>query len=291
MKTGKTFLSIAVILTFLVLAFTTKTCSAQGNEGKSVIDKVAWQHGPSLAKIDKWAEIRVPASYVFANGSDTRLLMEAMGNPATNTEVGFLSPDTLEWMVVFEFDEVGYIKDDEKDSLDADAILASIRRGTEESNKERKAKGFSALHVVGWDIKPRYNEITHNLEWATRLKDDNGDLILNHNTRLLGRKGVMRVTLVVEPQKLTAVLPAYSKLLDEFSFKKGQAYSEFSQGDKIAQYGLTALIAGGAGAAAAKLGFFKLIAKFWKVVVLSVVAFFATIWSKIKGFFGRKNQA
>jgi len=203
--------------------------------------------------------------------------------------IGFFAPDTLDWFVVFEFDEVGYIRDDEKDTLDADVILDSIRRGTEESNKVRRKKGYVGLNIEGWEVKPYYNDNTHNLEWAIRAKDDNGALILNHNTRLLGRQGVMRVTLVVDPQILTTVLPIYRTQLNEFSFKSGQTYAEFTQGDKIAKYGLTALVAGGAGAAAAKLGLFKIIGKFGKIIFLAVLAFLGVFWSKLKSLFTR-NQ-
>lgn len=284
MKTGKYHSGVCLLLTFFVLAVASNICNAKGEEG-SAFKKVNWQQGPSIADIDKWAEIRVPAGFVFTNGADTRLLMEEMGNPSSNSEVGFFAPDSLEWFVVFEFNDVGYIRDDEKDSLDADAILDSIRRGTEESNKVRRKKGFSGLNIIGWEVKPRYNEVTHNLEWAIRAQDDNGDLIINHNTRLLSRRGVMRVTLVVDPQKLPAVLPIYRAKLDDFSFKAGQSYAEFTQGDKIAKYGLTALVAGSAGAAAAKFGLFKLIGKFGKVIFLAILAFFVGIWAKIKSFF------
>lgn len=286
MKIGKYYSAIYLIISFSVLVLAPNICNAQGEE-ESVFEKVNWQQGPSIADIDKWAEIHVPRGFVFANGSDARLLMEAMGNPPSGSEVGFFAPDSLEWFVLFEFNKVGYIRDDEKDSLDADAILDSIRRGTEDSNKVRREKGFGGLSIIGWEVKPRYNEVTHNLEWAIRVQDDNGDLILNHNTRLLGRRGVMRVTLVVDPQKLPAVLPTYRAKLDDFTFKAGQSYAEFTQGDKIAKYGLTALVAGGAGAAAAKFGLFKLIGKFGKVIFLAVLAFLAGIWTKIKSFFTR----
>ena len=42
------------------------------------------------------------------------------------------------WFVVFDFSDMGYVKDDDKDELDAKAILASIKEGTEASNKVRK---------------------------------------------------------------------------------------------------------------------------------------------------------
>jgi uncharacterized membrane-anchored protein len=67
----------------------------------------------------------------------------------------------------------------------------------------------------------------------------------------------------------------------------GQKYSEFKEGDKIAKYGLAALVLGGAGAAALKFGFFQ---KFWKAIVFGGAALIAGIgklWNKITG----KNPA
>ncbi len=283
---GKFFFNLIICMFFAacVLFLVQGNSFAQGEE-ETVWDKVQWQGGPSEASLEKWAKITVPEGYVFANANDTRMLMEAMGNIVSNDEVGFFAPNDISWFVLFEFDEIGYIKDDEKDSLDADAILASIRKGTEQGNKIRREKGFSGLTIVGWEVPPSYNDTTKNLEWAIRAQDDNGELIVNHNTRILGRKGVMRVTLVVDPQGLSTVLPVYRTRLDKFAFKSGQKYAEFIQGDKIAKYGLTALVAGGAGAAAAKLGIFQMLGKFGKAIVLAIVAIFAALWGRIKKLF------
>jgi len=71
--------------------------------------------------------------------------------------------------------------------------------------------------------------------------------VVNYNTRLLGRKGVMEVSLVVDPEKLSATMPAYQALLKDYDFKQGERYAEFRQGDKIAKYGLAALVTGAVG--------------------------------------------
>lgn len=288
-----TFKTIYSFLFFSIcfLLYTNINCIAQENNEGSILDQVNWQTGPSTAQIDKWAEIEVPEGFIFADGSDTRMLMEAMGNTTSGSEVGFFAPEGLEWFVVFEFDDVGYVKDDEKDSLDADAILTTIKDGTKEGNKLREEKGYPKLFIEGWELPPYYNEETHNLEWAIKGSDSNGEGFLNLNTRLLGRRGVMRVTLVIDPPIFQEVLPTYQEQLSGFSFKSGEDYASFREGDKLAGYGLAALVAGGAGVAAAKLGFFKVIAKFGKVIFLAIVAVIGGFWRKIKGLFGKGNEA
>ncbi len=62
----------------------------------------------------------------------------------------------------------------------------------------------------------------------------------------------------------------------------GQKYAEWRSGDKVAKYGLTALIVGGAATAAVKSG---LLIKFWKLIVagfLGLSAFLKRVYNYIK---------
>jgi uncharacterized membrane-anchored protein len=245
------------------------------------MESVKFSKGPSKGDLGDTAQVKVPEGYVFAGGDDTRSIMEMMQNPTSGHELGFLAPDGDDWFVVFEFSPVGYVKDDEKDSLDADAILQSIKDGTAESNKERARRGWPALTILGWATPPRYNENTHNLEWAVKLQSE-GSPGVNHNTRLLGRGGVMEVTLVTDPDKLAETLPKFNALVSGFEFVEGQKYNQFRPGDKMAAYGLTGLIAGGGVAVAAKAGLFKWI---WKGLVaagLGIAALFKRLFSRNK---------
>jgi uncharacterized membrane-anchored protein len=244
---------------------------------------VKFQKGPSLGELGTTAKVKVPDGFVFAGGNDTRLIMETMQNPTSGRELGFLAPAGEDWFAVFEFDEVGYVKDDEKGSLDAEALLNSIKEGTEESNKERVKRGWSTLHVVGWETPPRYDQATHNLEWAVRAESE-GTPIVNYNTRLLGRGGVMEVTLVTDPSTLAQTLPKFKTMLAGFDFSTGQRYAEFRPGDKMAAYGLTGLIVGGGAAVLAKSGAFKWI---WKALVAAAVA----VGGIVKRIFSREKTA
>jgi uncharacterized membrane-anchored protein len=273
--------------------FLTLTCAglcawtapaAEEAAAKAELDKLfrqfEWVKGPAVAGIGDIAEIKVPAGYKFTGAKGTRGLLEAFGNPTSGDELGFLTRESMDWSIVFEFSDVGYVKDDDKDKLDSAKMLKSIRAGTEEANKLRQKMGSPPIVNVDWQLPPRYNEQTHNLEWAIKGESE-GEPLVNYNTRLLGRRGVMSVTLLVDPKDMNTTLPAYQALLADYSFKTGQRYAEFRSGDKIAQYGLAALVVGGAAVGAAKLGLFAslavLLKKAWKFVVVAVVAVVAAL--------------
>jgi uncharacterized membrane-anchored protein len=247
----------------------------------SVVEQVQWQIGPGAGQLGELAEVDIPEGYVFAAGDDTRLLMEAMQNPVSGRELGFLAPDNLSWYLVFEYDETGHILDAEKAELDSDALLASLKEANDAGNEERKKRGWTLFQIAGWELPPQYNPTTQNLEWAIKGESE-GQPVINWNTRLLGREGVMEVTLVAGPDILNDVKPQYETLIGGFDYKAGQKYAEYTKGDKVAEYGLAALIAGGATAVAAKTGVLKYLWKILLVVGIAVVAFFRRIFSRKK---------
>jgi uncharacterized membrane-anchored protein len=267
--------------------------AALGGESPAAKPKLNVLHGPAKAQLESIAQIDVPAGYAFLDGKSTRAIMKASGEPTSGHELGFLRPTNAHWSVLFEFSDIGYVKDDDKDKLDADKLLASIKRGTAEANKDRVAAGNPPLEIVGWEVPPKYDATTHNLEWAIRATS--GDQpILNYNTRLLGRKGVMEVVLIVEPDALPATLPTFRELLTGYAFQTGGTYAEYRQGDKVAKYGLAALVVGGAAVGAAKLGLFAgllvFLKKGWKLVVVGLAALAAFVKKVINSIFSRRNE-
>lgn len=247
-------------------------------------------HGPIKAHLGSVAQVDVPAGFVFLDGKSYRAMLKSEGEPISGQEVGWLSATNEDWAVAFEFAEEGYVKDDDKDKLDPDKLLASIKAGNDRANKERVRAGNSPIEVVGWEMPPKYNSDTHNLEWAIRATVE-GKPLLNYNTRLLGRKGVMEVVLIVEPAQLQDTLPKFRSLLAGYAYQTGQSYAEYRPGDKVAKYGLGALVVGATAVGAAKLGLFAWVAilfkKGWKLIVL----LFAAIAGFFKKLFGRKSTA
>lgn len=243
---------------------------------------LAWQKGPATGDLGGLATVEIPEGYAFLGPEDTKEILESMGNLTDGSEKGSLFPAEDDWFLVFEFQDVGHVKDDEKDDLDADALLQSIREGSERGNEERARRGLPKMTVTGWALAPQYDPATHNLEWAVRFAVENETPVVNQNTRILGRRGVMAATLVADPEELAAVQGKADALLAGFDFASGQRYAEFTKGDKVAQYGLAGLVLGGAAAAAIKTGFFK---KFWKLLVVGVAAaasFLRRLFKRVK---------
>ena len=105
--------------------------------------------GPALADLGSVAQIQVPEGFHFLAADDARTLLERMGNPSSQRELGMVLHTQDDWFVVFEYDDSGHVKDDEKDELDADAILASLRRGNDAANEDRKRRGWSTIESDG----------------------------------------------------------------------------------------------------------------------------------------------
>lgn len=229
-----------------------------------------FQHGPAIFQIgDNLAEIELSEDFVFLDRAGIERLLELTENPLSGTEQATVLPasDEEQWFVIFEWDDIGYVPDEDSD-LDADALLESIVEGTRVANEERERLGWATMDILGWHDAPRYDEETNNLTWAVTA-ESGGAKNINRIVKVLGRRGVMTITLVASPDELRQADPELLGLLNDYHFHQGSTYAEYLPGsDKLAEFGLAALVVGGAGAALVKSGLF---ARFWKLMVAGVV--------------------
>lgn len=256
------------------------------------VSQLPWQHGPTVGRIGDRATIKVPKGYAFLDAAATRRFNELLENPPTAVDEYVIAPDNLDWIAFFSFSEIGYVKDDE--TLDPDDVLSSIRDGLEHGNEERRSRGWDTLKLVGWSSQPQYDQQIRALAWAILLESESsGSQVVNYNTRLLGRRGVMEVTVAADPETLQPAIADFKGLVPGYAYVAGEGYGEFRPGDHVAEIGLAALITGGAAAVASKKGWFAAIgvaiAKFWKLLLVGVVG----IGVAIRKFFGggRKDPA
>jgi uncharacterized membrane-anchored protein len=239
--------------------------------------------------------VRVPESLRYLNGKDANtVLVKLWGNPAQSEPLGMLMPAGVSpisaesWAVIMTYEEDGYVKDEDAEKIDYSKLLTEMKQGVEEQNLERQKAGYGPIHLVGWAKAPYYDQRTHKLYWAKELKfGDNQENTLNYNIRMLGRSGVLVLNAVSGMAQLSEIEQATPKILAAVEFNPGRRYTDFKPGsDKVATYGLAALVAGGV---AAKLGFFKglwvaiLAAK--KLIIVAVVA----IGAWLRKLFGKKT--
>lgn len=234
--------------------------------------------GPASVPLLDEARLQVPAGMVFIPPGEAGRWLTAQGNqPGTNL-VGIVVTPRVEdeWMVVIRHTSEGHVRDDDASSLNADEVLASLREGTEEGNKDRVARGFAPLQLLGWTQPPTYDAKAHRLSWAMRVKaadEDENDIGVNFNTRALGREGYFSLNLITSQERIEADRPVAAQLLSNLDYKDGKRYADYNAStDHLAEYGLAGLIGV---VAAKKLGLLALLAvflaKFAKVGILAVL--------------------
>jgi len=282
-------LSLAVIAP--ALADEQAAANAAQQEYRQKVRALHWVTGPASVTVGGNSTLKLPEGYVYLDPANTAKYEELNENFSSGKEV-LVAPRDLSWNAYLEFSDDGYVKDDEK--IDAPAILKTLTERTEEANEERRRRGWADMHVVGWSIPPAYNAETKRLEWATLLRS-HGAEGTNFFTKVLGRRGVTTVVLVSRPEDTTAAVKDLDQMLTGYQFNTGDTYADYKPGDKIAEYGLTGLIVGGAVAAAVKTGMLKGLwkvlaagaAALWKFLVAIAVAAVAGL----KSLFKRKNAA
>jgi uncharacterized membrane-anchored protein len=244
-----------------------------------------WTAGPAVGRLGSKATVSVPDDAMFLDAKATKAFLEQNENIPDGDELGAIvhvDRDKDFWFAVFSYEESGHVDDSDRATIDADALMTNLKKGSEHGNEERRKRGWDELRLDGWHQAPFYEQTTNNLTWSTRLTSA-GSPVINHSVKLLGRTGTMSVQLVADPAIIDSATAQFNAVLAGYTYTDGQRYAQFVQGDKLAGYGLTALIAGGAGAAAVKSG---LLQKFWKFLVMIVVAGAAGL----KRFFGGRSR-
>ncbi len=258
------------------------------------MEKVGWVR-EGVGDLGGVATIAIPKGYRFTHGSGASRVLELFGNLPQPSASGMLTTEGLGPWIIFGYDDSGHVKDDEKDSINADELLEIRRERLAESNQARKQRGIHELAILGWAMPPRFNDSTKTLEWAVRIQslDGKGGESINYETRLLGRTGSMKVQLVCGPADFQPLLNELQRVMRGFAYVEGQRYAEFRKGDKVAEYGLTALVAGAGVVAAGKMGLFGklgvLIAKLGKGIILVVAAALAGLKKLFGKIFGSRQ--
>jgi len=188
--------------------------------------------------------------------------------------------------VTIEYDEDGYVSDEDADDIDYTELLDQMREGTAEASAERVQQGYEPIELVGWASPPYYDKAAHKLHWAKEIRfGEQPENTLNYNIRVLGRKGVLILNFIAGMSQKEMIDSKLDAVLSMAEFDQGSRYEDFDPDiDTVAAYGLGALVAGKVaaktGLLAAALLFLK---KFGIIVVAGVAGVFGKIFKRKTG--------
>ena len=265
---------------------------ASADAGKAVwaAAGAAMVHGPNTVTLKDQGQLALPAGYGFVPPKEGAAVMDLLGNQTDERFIGLIFPEAEEssWFVTMDYEPAGYIKDDDAKDWNADELLQNLKDGTEQANEHRREIGVSEIQVTRWVERPAYDAQTHRLVWSAEVREKGGqdtDPTVNYNTYVLGREGYVSLNLITNSSTVEADKPSAHELLAAVNFSDGKRYGDFnSSTDKVAAYGLAALIGG---IAVKKLGLLAglglFLAKFAKLILVGVAAAGGAVAKFFKG--------
>lgn len=283
-----------VLFTFLL--FTLITNAQQDQAISTAIDSIENTLHYKTGKITLTSGngvLTVPNGFKFLEAKEAQyVLSELWGNPKDETLLGVLVPAKLgvtsdnSWLFTVNFDPMGYVDDSDANDIKYDDLLNQMKEDVKAESTQRKQDGFDEVSLIGWASAPYYDQNKKILHWAKEIHfgSQQGNT-LNYDLRILGRKGVYILSAVGSMQQLPEIKSQINSVVSSIQFEKGHTYFDFdADTDSVAAWTLGGLVAG---KVLAKVGFFAIIAKFGKFILLGIIAAFAAVK---KFFFGNKDH-
>jgi uncharacterized membrane-anchored protein len=206
-----------------------------------------WVIGPATANLGNAAQITVPEGCRFTDENFARVVLASSKEPIPNNLIGLLFPDSRQWFAILQYTEIGHVKVGEKDVLDADSILKKYQSDIARQNKDRSAPGSHPVVAdLSWELRPSYDPVLNKLEYALRARGAGGGSI-NYVVNLLGRRGVLSVT-IVQPDQSGFNLSSMRDAINGIVYKNGERYSDYQPEDRVSRSGLAELILNSNGA-------------------------------------------
>jgi uncharacterized membrane-anchored protein len=261
-------------------------------------DSIAGQEG-SISLSSAHCVLNVPKGFMFLDKDQAKhLLVDYWDNPQEKVSdiLGVLvkTNATIFYEVatayVIEYEDAGYVSDEDADKIDYDDLLKSMQSDIIEENKNNP--NGPKWTLLGWAWRPTYDKKNKVLAWAKHYQiAENGaetNEVINYDVRILGKAGFVVITAVAAPEAKDELLTDNSAIVGSIVYNSGYKYSDFNpKTDHVAEWTIGGLIAG---KVLAKAGFWAVIAKFSKVIIIAIIGFFAAIRKRIARWFGYGND-
>lgn len=235
--------------------------------------------------------LNVPSGFVFLDKDASKhLLVDYWDNPIDRVDgiIGTMVKQdagifyNVGTAYVISYDPAGYVSDKDAISIDYDELLKSMQEGIEEENK--KVPTEQQWELLGWAWHPTYDNQKKVLAWAKHYRVGRENEVINYDVRVLGKAGYVVITAVASPEAKSELMSDNSAIVNSISYNDGYRYSDFNpETDHVAEWTIGGLIAG---KVLAKAGFWAVLAKFSKLIIIAIIGFFAAIRKKIARWFG-----
>lgn len=262
----------------------------------SINKTMKWEQG-NIAIANGTINLSIPAGFHFLNAEQSRYVLEDLwGNLKDSSILGMVFPidkgplDDTSFAYVVTYDQMGYVKDDDADDIKYDELLKTLKEENNAANAERIKQGMPSFTIIGWAQPPFYDKTNKVLHWAKEIKVEGSETnTLNYDIRILGRKGVLSFNAIGGIDQLPKVKKDIDAILKMATFTEGNKYSDFDPKiDEVAAWTIGGLVAG---KVLAKVGLWAVFAKFFKFILIGVVAAGGAIWRFITGRKKKEEEA
>jgi uncharacterized membrane-anchored protein len=244
----------ALLLAVSPLIYAQEEPQGEGPSAQAFVDSLQFRHG-QIDLPEAKARLNLSDSFEFLDAEDAeRVLTEYWGNPPGSGAIGMLVPTEYSladadnaWAIILQYDADGYVSDEDAQEIDYEDLLEDMQADAEDSNEERRRLGYGGVELVGWAEPPRYDVGSHKLHWAKELAFEGETAhTLNYDVRVLGREGVLVMRAVSGIHQLPSIKASMGEAIGAAEFVEGARYADFNPGtDRVAEYGLASLVAGG----------------------------------------------
>jgi uncharacterized membrane-anchored protein len=242
-----------MVLAALILAVATGASAADAPPPPPAASAAPASSGPSGEVTASSGAIEVPGARVVLNLDSRYRFVDAAGLqrlyasrgakfPFRSDTLGMIlpsDPKSVEeggWAVTVSYRERGHVNDIGADKLDAQVLLAQILK----ANDARKSAG---PRFVDWAQPPHYDQAHHALSSALEARGaGGGGWLLRYDIRMLGRRGVLRLSIVSPASSLEDVSEVAADLIEQVGFAPGARYVDVLPSDPRAAISLADLV-------------------------------------------------
>jgi hypothetical protein len=232
----------ALLVAFIV------ACGAHAKAPKSpaeiaaAVDALAWTEGETLELPLSRGSLKSPEQIQQLVGRHAislwELLYPSSAPPGTEAALYDVSATT---QVFFQRLGHGYVRLDDWNDVDADALLKAVTEKWQALGPRRKSAGLPAIHVQGWLERPRLDRATSTISWSFEAIDETGEPRVNRVALVLGRSGFEKLSWIGPRSAVDDGLLAIA--LQGFAFPAGGRHPDYRDGDPLAAYGVAGLVA------------------------------------------------